>query len=74
MALPDGILACKFLNNASISDQHQQLVRGTLTELTYGKMKEQLCKIFDDITISASSNYKDFIKVELKEEVLQATH
>ena len=46
MALPDGILACKFLNNASISEQHQQSVRATLTELTDERMKEQLCKIF----------------------------
>ena len=33
MALPDGVLTYKFLNNASISEQHKQLVRSTLTEL-----------------------------------------
>ena len=33
MALPDGVLAYKFLNNGNISEQHKQLVRSTLTEL-----------------------------------------
>ena len=32
MELPDGILAYKFLNNANLSNTHEQLIRATLDE------------------------------------------
>ena len=56
MILPDGILAYKFLNNANITDSHEKLIRATMTALSYNSMKEQLRKIFGDISISISSN------------------
>ena len=56
MILPDGILAYKFLNNANITDSHEKLIRATMTALSYNSMKEQLRKIFGDVSISISSN------------------
>ena len=50
MELPDGVLAYRFLNSANISSHHKQLVRGTLPELSYQSMKDQLKKIFSDPT------------------------
>ena len=37
----------EFLNNANIIEHHKQLVRATLSELEYDKMKEQI-KVFSD--------------------------
>ena len=48
MKLPVGVLAHRFLASANISDHHKQLVRATLPELSYKKMKEQLLKVFYD--------------------------
>eukprot|EP00111_Clytia_hemisphaerica_P016506 TCONS_00048945-protein len=56
MILPDGILVYKFLNNANISDSHEKLIRATMTELSYNSMKDQLCKVFGDLSLSVSSN------------------
>ena len=41
MALSDGVLVFKFLNNANISELHKQLVHANLTQLKYQKMKDQ---------------------------------
>ena len=75
MVLPDGILAYKFLNNANISDSREKLIRATMTTLSYEVMKEQLKKIFGDLSISAVSNKQKSIpdnniqvKVEPQEE------
>ena len=46
MALSDGVLVFTFLNNASISEQHKQLVHANLTQLKYEKMKDQTLKSF----------------------------
>ena len=48
MTLPDGLLACKFLNNANISEQHKQLVGATVTEVKYENMKDQIKNIFSE--------------------------
>ena len=48
---------CKFLNNASISVQHKQLVRATLTELKDDNMKDQM-KAFS-VPINFSSIVQD---------------
>ncbi|XP_066911985.1 uncharacterized protein [Clytia hemisphaerica] len=56
MILPDGILAYEFLNNANISDSHEKLIRATMTELSYNSMKDQLRKVFGDLSLSVSSN------------------
>ncbi|CAF2215355.1 unnamed protein product [Rotaria magnacalcarata] len=44
--LPDGVLAYRLLKSANVSEQHQQLARATLIDLTYENMKQQLKKIF----------------------------
>ena len=44
--MSSNILAYRLLQAANISEQHQQLARATLTELTYEAMKAQLHKIF----------------------------
>ena len=82
MVLLDGILAYKFLNNAAISDSQAKLIRATLTTLTYESMKEQMRKIFGDLTLPISSNStlsasqrNSFIKVEPTDEfALEGSH
>ena len=66
MALPDVITRpYKFLNYASISEQHKQLVHATLTELKYENMKEQINKFFSDpINFSGIVQGEQSIKVE----------
>ena len=64
MALPDGVLAYKFMNNANISEQHK-LVRATQTELKYENMKDQIKKVFSDpIIFSGTVQVEQSIKVE----------
>ena len=48
MELPDGVLACRLLTSANLSEQYEPLATATLTELTYDNMKRQLKKIFGD--------------------------
>lgn len=77
MVLPDGILAYEFLNNANISDSHEKLIRATMTELSYKAMKEQLRKVFGDLSLSVSSNKNrestgaanNQVKIEPREEM-----
>ena len=40
MELPTGVLAYRVLKNANITHEKQQLVRATLTLLTYENMKK----------------------------------
>ena len=64
MALPDGITrSYNFLNNANISEQHEQLVH-TLTELKYENTKEQIKVFSDPINFSAIVQDEQSIKVE----------
>ena len=42
MALPDDVLADRFLNKVNISRKNKQLVCTTLTELKYENMKGQV--------------------------------
>ena len=58
VALPDGILAYKFLNNANISKQCEQLVCATVFELKYENLKNQIKKVFSD-PINISSIVQD---------------
>ena len=59
MELPTGVLAYKVLKNANILNEKQQLIRATLTSLTYENMKKQLKTINDSSINSASSNIKE---------------
>ena len=65
MGLPDGAVAYKFLNNATISEQHKQSVCAALTELIYQNMKDQTKKVFSDsIIFSGIVQDEQSIKVE----------
>ena len=44
MEILDGVLAYRLLNSASLSEQHKQLVRATVSEMKYSIMKEQFKK------------------------------
>ena len=52
--LPTGVLACHVLKNANTSNEKQQLIRATLTSLTYENMKKLLKTIYDS-SINLSS-------------------
>lgn len=60
LELPDGVLAYRLLRSANLSDAHEQLVRATLASLTYVNMKDQLKKIFSDI----STKHVPAVKIE----------
>ena len=46
MDIHDGVLAYRLLNNANLSEDKKQLVKATLTKMTYDDMKEKLKKVF----------------------------
>ena len=52
--LPTGVLAYHVLKNANTSNEKQQLIRATLTSLTYENMKKILKTIYDS-SINLSS-------------------
>ena len=64
MEVPIGVLAYKFLKNAELSNEKQQLTQATVVFLTYENMKKQLKAIFDSYTSSQSSEDIDvkFVK------------
>ena len=62
MELLDGVLA--YLKSAHLSEQHEQLARATLTELTYDNMKGQLKKIFGDPASLENVSHMPSVKVE----------
>ena len=64
MELPDGVLAYRLLKSAHLSEQHEQLARATLTELTYDNMKGQLKKIFGDPASLENVSHMPSVKVE----------
>ena len=67
MELPDGVLAYGLLKSAYLAEQHEQLARATLTELTCDNMKGQL-KIF--VYPASLENVSDMPSVKV-EPVLQ---
>ena len=56
MELPTGVLAYRVLKNANITHEKQQLVRATLTSLTYESMKKKLKAIYDSSFESAATS------------------
>ena len=55
MGLPDEVLAYGVPKSANISQEHEQLVRATITEFSYSNMTEQLKKIFGDVATTQNS-------------------
>ena len=64
MELPDGVLSYRLLKSAHLSEQHEQLARATLTELTYDNMKGQLKKIFGNPTSLEKVSHMPSVKIE----------
>ena len=64
MELPDGVLAYRLLKSAHLSEQHEQLARATLTELTYDNIKGRLKKIFGDPASLENVSHMPSVKVE----------
>ena len=64
LELPDGVLAYRLLKSAHLSEQHEQLARATLTELTYDNMKGQLKKVFGDPASLEDVSHMPSVKVE----------
>ena len=64
MELPDGVLAYRLLKSAHLSEQHEQLARAPLTELTYDNMKGQLKKIFEDPASLENVSHMSSVKVK----------
>ena len=55
MEIHEGVLAYRMLNSANLSENHKQLVRATLSDMKYVKMKEQLKKVFSNVTSNRES-------------------
>ena len=54
----------RLLKSAHLSEQHEQLSRVTLTELTYDNMKGQTKKIFGDPASLENVSHMPSVKVE----------
>ena len=63
MVLPDGVLAYKLLHHANLGDNEVNLIKATMTELSYQAMKTKLQNIFSDIT-KITCKSEPLIKVE----------
>ena len=48
--MSDDILAYRLLKSADLSEQHEQLAKATVSDLKYDLMKDQLQRIFGDLS------------------------
>ena len=65
MEIHEGVLAYRLLNSANLSENHKQLVRATLSEMKYNKMKDQLKKVFSNVTSNRAKTKEDLpVKIE----------
>ena len=64
IVLPTEVLAYRLLKSANLSEQHEQLARATISELTYDVMKGQLKKIFADCEKSNKVSNLETVKSE----------
>lgn len=55
MEIHDGVLAYRLLNNANLSDTHKQLIRATVSEMSYKNMKDQINKIFASTSVKQNN-------------------
>ena len=53
--MSDNILACHLLKNGSLKQSKEQLIKATISDLRYKLMKEQLKKIFSDLSSSSTN-------------------
>ena len=64
-SLSSNVLAYRLLKSANLSEQHEQLARATISDLTYEQMKLQLKKIFGDSSMCQRSNSEGFSNVKI---------
>ena len=63
--MSDDILAYRLLKSANLSEKHEQLAKATISDLKFDVMKDQLKKIFGDLScILPSSSSGGVIKTE----------
>ena len=63
--MSDDILAYRLLKSANLSEQHEQLAKATISDLKLGTMKDQVKKIFGDLScILPTSSSDGVIKTE----------
>ena len=60
MKLPEGFQAFFLLNASNLSEDHKKLARATCPTLTYKNMKENILKIFGDLSLSSNSKTSEF--------------
>lgn len=61
---PDGVLAYRLLKAANVSNDHEQLIRATVTtgQWTYQNVVQQIKKVFSEVPASSSDSHA--VKVE----------
>ena len=68
MEILDGVLAYRLLNSANLSDDEIQLVKATISEMTYENMKQKLKMVFTNAKSENKVDFKDGIKMEIDSE------
>ena len=61
---PDGVLAYKLLTQANLAEGERNLIKATMTDLTYENIKKALLSVFSDITKKTSIKSEPLVKVE----------
>ena len=72
--MSDDILTYTLLKSANLSNYHKELIKGTITDLQYNLIKDQVKKAFSDASRQTPKKIKDIIKTEetfLAEEINQ---
>ena len=64
MKYPDGVLGYKLLAQCNLSEGERNLIKATMTDLTYDNMKKALLSVFSDITKKPNIKTESTIKVE----------
>ena len=61
MTLPDGALACRGLNSASLGEEEMKLCRATISELKYDTMVKQLIRIYGNSVSPSFQQSKEVV-------------
>lgn len=73
MDIHDGVLAYRLLNNANLSEDKKQLVKATLSKMTYDEMKDKLKKVFTSSNPPTQTSSGHGIKLEPEQDVFQSS-
>lgn len=64
MTLPDGVVAYKLLHHANLNENEINLIKVTMSQLSYKEVKDKMTKMFSDITNTGTVKAESSIKVE----------